>query len=58
MFLYSSDIMSRIIDYEKDDNLEPFRVWIGPYCGVVIVKPEDLQVTTFLKRLRYTAIWF
>jgi len=47
--LISSEMMSRIIDYEKDYNLEPFSAWIGPYFVVVIVKPEDLQVTTFLK---------
>lgn len=44
--------MSRILDYEKDYNLEPFKVWLGPYFGVVIVKPEDLQVITFLKTIQ------
>jgi len=42
--------MSKIIDLSKEYNIEPFRVWLGPYFGVVIVKPEDLQVITFLKQ--------
>ncbi|XP_060860449.1 cytochrome P450 4C1-like [Metopolophium dirhodum] len=37
-------IMSRILDYEKDYNLEPFRAWLGPYFVVIIIKPEDLQI--------------
>jgi len=31
-------------------NLEPIRVWLGPYFGVTIAKPEDLQVIIFLKQ--------
>jgi len=42
--------MSKIIDYAKDYNLEPFRIWLGPYFAVVIAKPEDVQVITFLKQ--------
>ncbi|XP_022176867.1 cytochrome P450 4C1-like [Myzus persicae] len=44
-FLGSSEkIMSKIIDYTRDYNLEPYRLWIGPYFAVVIVKPEDVQI--------------
>ncbi|XP_029344292.1 cytochrome P450 4C1-like isoform X2 [Acyrthosiphon pisum] len=42
--LTSEQIVSRILDYVKDYNLEPFKFWMGPYFGVVIVKPEDLQI--------------
>ncbi|XP_016656341.1 cytochrome P450 4C1 [Acyrthosiphon pisum] len=42
--LTSGQIVSRILDYVKDYNLEPFKFWMGPYFGVFIVKPEDLQI--------------
>jgi len=42
--------MSKLIDNAKKYNLEPFRAWLGPYFGVVIAKPEDLQVIIFLKQ--------
>lgn len=47
--IFFSEIMSKIIDYTRDYNLEPYRLWIGPYFAVVIVKPEDVQVIPFLK---------
>ncbi|XP_015366846.1 PREDICTED: cytochrome P450 4g15-like [Diuraphis noxia] len=40
----SEQIMSKIIDNAKKYNLEPFRIWLGPYFAVVIAKPEDLQI--------------
>jgi len=43
------EIMSKIIEYEKDYNDQPFRVWLGPYFAVIITKPEDVQVITLLK---------
>jgi len=48
------EIMNRIIEYVKDYDVEPFRVWLGPYFTVIITKPEDLQVLTFLKQLVQT----
>jgi len=50
IFLCYSEIMSKIIDNAKKYSLEPFRIWLGPYFGVIIAKPEDLQVITFLKQ--------
>jgi len=42
--------MSKVIDNTKEFNLEPFRVWLGPYFGVAIARPEDVQVINFLKQ--------
>jgi len=50
IFWYSSEFISKIIDFVKEYNLEPFKVWIGPYFGVAIAKPEDLQVINFVKQ--------
>jgi len=49
-FFYFSEIMSKIIDYTRDYNLEPYKLWLGPYFIVVIVKPEDVQVILLLKQ--------
>jgi len=49
IFYFFLEITSKIMEYVKDYNLEPYRIWIGPYFVVTITKPEDLQVITFLK---------
>jgi len=36
--------MSKIISYQKDYDIEPFKIQLGTYFGVVIAKPEDVQV--------------
>lgn len=40
--------MDKIIILMNKYGPEPFRVWLGESFGVVIVKPEDLQVTHLL----------
>lgn len=51
IFWYSSEtILNNIVDVAKEYNLEPFKIWLGPYFGVVISKPEDLQVINFVKQ--------
>ncbi|XP_060860451.1 cytochrome P450 4g15-like isoform X2 [Metopolophium dirhodum] len=40
----SEQIISKIIGLAREYNLEPFKIWLGPYFGVVISKPEDLQI--------------
>lgn len=40
--------MSKVFDLLKEYNPGPFSLWLGPYFGVAIAKPEDLQVITFL----------
>jgi len=42
--------MNQIFDLMQEYNPGPIKVWIGPYFGVAIAKPEDIQVITFLKQ--------
>jgi len=40
--------MCKLFNLLKEYNPEPFKLWLGPYFGVAILKPEDVQVITFL----------
>jgi len=39
--------MDSILKIIKDYSPGPFKIWLGPYLGIVIVKPEDVQVIIF-----------
>ncbi|XP_060860448.1 cytochrome P450 4C1-like [Metopolophium dirhodum] len=37
-------IISQIISLVNEYKLDPIKIWLGPYFGVVIDKPEDLKI--------------
>lgn len=47
------EVMSKIIKLIGNYGPEPFRVWLGSFVfGVVIIKPEDLQVIDFIYTIK------
>jgi len=47
LFNFFLEIMDSIFKLIEDYSPEPFKIWMGPYFGVAIVKPEDIQVIIF-----------
>lgn len=47
--LLFSEFSDRIIKLFNSYGYEPCKVWLGPYFGVAILKPEDLQVIVLIK---------
>ncbi|XP_027840519.2 cytochrome P450 4C1-like [Aphis gossypii] len=37
-------LMDSILKIIKDYSPGPFKIWLGPYLGIVIIKPEDVQI--------------
>lgn len=48
--------MDSILKIIKDYSPGPFKIWLGPYLGIVIVKPEDVQVIFFYYNTKHTII--
>lgn len=45
--------MSKIIKLISNYGPEPFKVWLGSFVfGVVIIRPEDLQVIHFIYTIK------
>jgi len=47
--LLFSEFSDKIIKLFNSYGCEPCKVWLGPYFGVGISKPEDIQVIIFKK---------
>jgi len=50
------ELMNNIIKLIEDYCPEPFEIWMGPYFGISIVKPDDVQVIIFQNNTNHTDI--
>ncbi|XP_026817199.1 cytochrome P450 4C1-like [Rhopalosiphum maidis] len=39
----SEQVMEKILKLDNKYSPGPFKIWVGPYFGVIIIKPEDVQ---------------
>lgn len=54
--------MEKITEIINEYGPEPIKLWVGPYFAVVIIKPEDIQVTIkiqyYTSKIRIKSIIF